>query len=132
MYYLKNRYYDPELRRFIGSDSITTVEASLETLHNRNLYVYCNQNPIVRSDGKGNIWQVLVAGAIGAGISLGYQMIFEKKEFNMKTAAQAALDGIAMAVGASAAKVGWQVVVNVATSVISGIMNEDDGMEIQD
>lgn len=49
-----------------------------------------------------------------------------------KTAAQAALDGIAMAVGASAAKVGWQVVVNVATSVISGIMNEDDGMEIQD
>ena len=47
-----------------------------------------------------------------------------------KTAAQAALDGITMAVGASAAKVGWQVVVNVATSVISGIMNEDDGMEI--
>ena len=33
MYYLKNRYYDPELRRFISSDSITTVEASLETLH---------------------------------------------------------------------------------------------------
>lgn len=130
MYYLKNRYYDPGLRRFIGSDAITTVEASLETLHNRNLYIYCNQNPIVRSDGKGNIWQVLVAGAVGAGISLGYQMIFEKKEFNMKTAAQAALDGIAMAVGASAAKVGWQVVVNVATSVISGIMNEDDGMEI--
>ena len=27
MYYLKNRYYDPGLRRFIGSDAITTVEA---------------------------------------------------------------------------------------------------------
>lgn len=130
MYYLKNRYYDPGLRRFIGSDAITTVEASLETFHNRNLYIYCNQNPIVRSDSKGNIWQVLLAGAVGAGISLGYQLVFEKKELNMKTVAQATLDGIVMAVGASAATVGWQIVTNVATSVISGIMNEDDGMEI--
>ena len=48
----------------------------------------------------------------------------------MKTVAQATLDGIVMAVGASAATVGWQIVTNVATSVISGIMNEDDGMEI--
>ena len=130
MYYLKNRYYDPGLRRFIGSDAITTVEASLETFHNRNLYIYCNQNPIVRSDSKGNIWQVLLVGAVGAGISLGYQLVFEKKELNMKTVAQATLDGIVMAVGASAATVGWQIVTNVATSVISGIMNEDDGMEI--
>lgn len=130
MYYLKNRYYDPGLRRFISSDAVTTVEASLETLHNRNLYTYCNQNPVIRGDKSGNIWQVLLAGVAGAGISLGYQMVFEKKEFTVKTLAQAGLDGIAMAVGASAAKVGWQIIVNVATSVISGIMNEDDGMEI--
>ena len=71
-----------------------------------------------------------MAGAVGAGISLGYQLVFEKKELNMKTVAQATLDGIVMAVGASAATVGWQIVTNVETSVISGIMNEDDGMEI--
>lgn len=27
------------------------LEASIETVHNRNLYVYCDNNPIVRVDG---------------------------------------------------------------------------------
>ena len=58
MYYLKNRYYDPELRRFISSDAVTTLIASTETLHNRNLYTYCNQNPLTRSDGNGHLWTV--------------------------------------------------------------------------
>ena len=30
MYYLKNRYYDPELRRFISADTVTTATASME------------------------------------------------------------------------------------------------------
>ena len=42
MYYLKSRYYDPELRRFISADVIAVTNTSLETLHNQNLYAYCD------------------------------------------------------------------------------------------
>ena len=130
MYYLKSRYYDPELRRFISSDSVTTVVASMETFHNRNLYVYCNENPVVRGDKEGRLWQVIAAGVIGAAVSLGYQMLVEDKPLNWKTVGQAALDGISMAVGASAAKVGVQIAVNVGTSIGSGFINGDDMSEI--
>lgn len=49
---------------------------------------------------------------------------------NWKTVGQVALDGISMAVGASAAKVGVQIAVNVGTSIGSGFINGDDMSEI--
>ena len=116
MYYLKNRYYDPELRRFISSDAVTTLAASTETLHNRNLYTYCNQNPITRSDSNGNLWTV-VAGLAGAAISLADQLVFQKKEFDWKVMAQAVIDGISMAVSFRAVGALGQGVVNAATTV---------------
>ena len=129
MYYLKNRYYDPELRRFISSDAVTTLAASTETLHNRNLYTYCNQNPITRSDSNGNLWTV-VAGLAGAAISLADQLVFQKKEFDWKVMAQAVIDGISMAVSFSAVGAIGQGVVNAATTVATGVLNGDDGKEI--
>lgn len=129
MYYLKNRYYDPELRRFISSDAVTTLAASTETLHNRNLYTYCNQNPLTRSDSNGNLWTA-VAGAVGAAISLADQLIVQKKEMSWKVAAQVAVDGISAAVGASAVGVIGQIVTNVATTVVSCVLDGDDGAEI--
>lgn len=50
MYYLRRRYYDPGVRRLISSDEMPTVKAFMETMHNRNLYAYCNQNPVIRQD----------------------------------------------------------------------------------
>lgn len=77
MYYLQSRYYDPEIKRFICADNISMLEASIETVHNRNLYVYCDNNPIVRVDGTGQGW---IAGAfIGAATSVCSQWIVEKK-----------------------------------------------------
>lgn len=55
MYYLRRRYYDPGVRRFLCYDEMSTVKASMETMHNRNLYAYCNQNPVVREDREGTI-----------------------------------------------------------------------------
>ena len=129
MYYLKSRYYDPEIRRFISSDAVTILAASTETLHNRNLYTYCNQNPLTRSDSNGNLWTA-VAGAVGAAISLADQLIVQKKEMSWKVAAQVAVDGISAAVGASAVGVIGQIVTNVATTVVSCVLDGDDGAEI--
>lgn len=80
MYYLKNRYYDPEIRRFISADNFKSEKASMETLHNRNLFAYCDDNPLVRADQDGNAWMVAAASFVaGMGLSVGCQMIFEGK-----------------------------------------------------
>ena len=86
MYYLKNRYYDPELRRFISADMVTTATASMETLHNRNLYAYCGENPLMRNDEDGKLWVTVVSALVGAVVggmySVGTQMIMDGKSFD--------------------------------------------------
>ncbi|MDE6613305.1 MAG: RHS repeat-associated core domain-containing protein, partial [Clostridia bacterium] len=54
-YYLKTRYYDPELGRFISQDSIEY--ADLETINGLNLYAYCANNPVMYFDPNGNSWK---------------------------------------------------------------------------
>ena len=34
-------------RRFISADVIAVTNTSLETLHNQNLYAYCDGNPLI-------------------------------------------------------------------------------------
>lgn len=69
-----NRYYDPEIMRFISADKLSTVKASMETLHNENLYLYCDNNPITRKDENGDMWGVAVgAFLVGAAASLANQ-----------------------------------------------------------
>lgn len=83
MYYLRSRYYDLALRRLISSDEMPTVQMSIDSLHNRNLYAYCNENPIMRFDGKGYIWGIALLGAVvGAAVSIGTQVIFEKRSWD--------------------------------------------------
>lgn len=50
-YYLKTRYYDPELGRFISQDSVEYADA--ETINGLNLYAYCNNNPVMAFDPTG-------------------------------------------------------------------------------
>ena len=51
MYYLKSRYYDPDLGRFINADA--EVGSVGETM-GMNLFAYCKCNPICYSDENGN------------------------------------------------------------------------------
>ncbi len=46
LYYVISRYYSPELCRFINPDSISLVGVSPMTLTDKNLYAYCDNNPI--------------------------------------------------------------------------------------
>ena len=50
MYYLKSRYYDPEIGRFMTIDSVTYISASI---NGTNLYAYCYGNPVLYLDGVG-------------------------------------------------------------------------------
>ena len=53
MYYLQSRYYDPEIRRFISADDVTTVITVNAGLNYQNLYTYCSNEPIGRYDENG-------------------------------------------------------------------------------
>ena len=55
LYYLQTRYYDPEVGRFINADAhIVTDQDSVLTT---NMYAYCQNNPVMRSDQNGESWR---------------------------------------------------------------------------
>ncbi len=54
LYYLKTRYYDPEIGRFMTIDDIQYISA--DTINGLNLYAYCANNPVMRTDSQGRNW----------------------------------------------------------------------------
>ena len=61
LYYLQSRYYDPAIGRFINADTYTTTDA--DGILSSNMFAYCENNPVVRSDATGEIFQALIVGA---------------------------------------------------------------------
>ena len=53
LYYLKSRYYDPEIGRFITIDDISYIDP--DTINGLNLYAYCGNNPINYLDYDGRL-----------------------------------------------------------------------------
>ena len=68
-YYLNSRYYDPELCRFLNADVIDAPIADLYSLTDKNLFAYCDNNPITRSDEGGHFWHAVVGAVVGAVVS---------------------------------------------------------------
>ena len=75
LYYLQSRYYDPLLGRFISADSVEYLEP--DSVSGLNLYVYCNNNPVMNTDPSGHFVisfsaiaiSMLIGFAIGATVS---------------------------------------------------------------
>ena len=63
LYYLKTRYYDPEMCRFITIDDISYLAP--DTINGLNLYAYCLNNPVSFVDYSGQN-PAVIAGAAGA------------------------------------------------------------------
>jgi len=53
LYYLRARYYDPLIGRFISKDP---VKGSLTLPQSQNPYAYAGNNPVNRSDPSGKFW----------------------------------------------------------------------------
>ncbi len=56
MYYLQSRYYDAKICRFISADYASVITATPYALTDKNLYAYCDNNPVVRVDNGGMFW----------------------------------------------------------------------------
>ena len=68
MYYLKSRYYQPEVCRFISADSYDVLTQSPMALVDTNLYNYCDNNPVYREDENGQFWNIVIPALIGAAV----------------------------------------------------------------
>ena len=51
LYYLKSRYYDPAVKRFLNVDGL--VSTSIEDAA-KNMYAYCLNNPVIYADPEGD------------------------------------------------------------------------------
>ena len=57
LYYLNARYYDPVVGRFISADYPDVVLSTPNALTDKNLFAYCDNNPVMRTDGDGQFWE---------------------------------------------------------------------------
>ncbi len=60
LYYLQSRYYDPATYRFVNADNAAVIAVSPEKANwDKNLFAYCDNDPVNRKDDEGNIWKWL-------------------------------------------------------------------------
>ena len=62
LYYLRSRYYDPEIGRFINADDVEFLGYSCTSL-GMNLFAYCENNPVNCVDYSGNYYTVISSNA---------------------------------------------------------------------
>ena len=66
-YCLGTRFYDPAVGRFINADTSAVITATPTALTDKNLYAYCDNNPVMRTDADGEFWvtSMLIGAAVG-------------------------------------------------------------------
>ena len=98
MYYLKSRYYQPEICRFISADVYIATELNM---NGSNMYSYCKNNPVMLMDSDGDFALPIAAMIVGAAINVvttGIAACVVGQDYTVKDAVLAAVTG---AVGAS-------------------------------
>lgn len=79
LYFLKTRYYDPEVGRFITIDDLSYLDP--DTINGLNLYAYCGNNPVMNVDPSGHsllaIFLLLAATTI-VGAAVGGKVAYDR------------------------------------------------------
>ena len=110
-YQLGSRFYDSEVGRFLNADDVSLLMNTDSGVVDKNLYAYCDGNPVMRKDDGGDCW---IAGAVfgaafGAAFEIADQMIVRGKSWKEvdKTAVlkAAAIGAVTGALGPGAGSV---------------------------
>ncbi|MDE7164284.1 MAG: hypothetical protein K2O04_02525 [Clostridiales bacterium] len=118
LYYLKSRYYDPEVGRFISPDSIEYLDPA--SISGMNLYAYCGNNPVMNVDNGGNSWSSFWNDVGNWFLDTGLKILA------CTTSVAEIIGGVALtAVGAGT--IGGGLVTAGITSLIGGFVNEANG-----
>ena len=74
-YLTGSRYYDPVTCRFINADTAAVLTASPDSLYDKNLFAYCDNNPIMRADNTGEFWNIAIGAIIGAVVNTAAKIV---------------------------------------------------------
>ena len=137
MYRLDSRYYDPLIGRFINADDPSLLTESPNDLTDKNLYNYCDNNPVNRKDSDGEFWHIAVGAAIGAAtsalIEIGRQLYCDGKVTDWGSVAQNAISGaVTGGLAASGAGLAVQVLANAGSGAISTALSVDKNKSWKD
>ena len=70
LYYLQSRYYNPGWGRFINADDTALLLSSPGKAHwDKNVFAYCDNNPLNRVDEDGECWDIIIGGIVGGIVS---------------------------------------------------------------
>ena len=66
LYYLRSRYYDPVICRFVNADGyISTGQGML----GYNMFAYCGNNPVICADSNGQFWGIVIGVTLVVGLA---------------------------------------------------------------
>ncbi len=80
LYYLNSRCYDAITGRMINADRLETLTASPTSTTDKNLFSYCDNDPVNRTDDEGGFWHIIAGAVIGGVVSIASQVIANKME----------------------------------------------------
>lgn len=127
LYYLNSRNYDSNVGRFINADDVFTPSTSVDDLGDKNLYSYCENDPINSTDNDGGFWFRALVGAVVGAVVSGVSKIVSNTANGKKWS-----DGLAgsMVGGATAGAIGF-VTGNSALASYAGAAAESAVNEIE-
>ena len=99
MYYCSSRYYVPLWCRWLNADSVSYLK--FDEINGCNLFVYCNNNPVMYSDRSGHsatLFTILIGTCIGMAANIIGQMAIQGKKFGEIDWIDVAASGVAGAV----------------------------------
>ena len=91
-----NRYYNQNWGRFLNADTSSVLTASPTSFTDKNLFAYCDNNPVARTDDGGEFWHIAigaVVGAIGGAVSSVVSQAMSGEKINWKAVGISAAGG---------------------------------------
>lgn len=108
----------------ISADDESVVSVSPTALTDKNLFAYCDNNPVIRKDSSGQIWNT-VFGALGGGL-IEMAMRSEKESIGqafLRGAATGAIAGLSLDVSIATAGLAPALAIAAGGGAISSITN---------
>ncbi len=123
LYYLQSRYYNPEWGRFLNADNMMN-----DTLLGKNLYAYCENNPINNIDPDGHIVISISTLLTVATVALGVMIVYTVIGIALDVASNISFD---FAIGSSnkVKSEPTDIIATIAASSSSGKNSNNDGFD---
>ena len=122
-YFLSSRYYNAEACRFVNSDNYALPTSTPTDITDKNLYSYCDNNPIVRADVDGDFWHIVIGAAVGGAVSAAFSAITQYKDSGNVNFAVVGVNFLSGAISGGVAMTGIGLAGSIAVNAALGGVN---------